>query len=52
MSLINEGLYRRIIEKKKRLDGLRPLPPMLVKKLREQLEIEYTYHSNALEGNT
>ena len=52
MSLINEALYRRIIEKKKRLDGLRPLPPMLVKKLREQLEIEYTYHSNALEGNT
>jgi len=31
---------------------LRPLPPTLVARLREQMAIEYTYNSNAIEGNT
>lgn len=52
MTLINERVQRRIIAKKKRLDGLRPLPPTLVAKLKEQLAIEFTYNSNAIEGNT
>src|SRR3990172_13378868 len=30
----------------------RPLPPDVVARLREQLRIAHTYHSNAIEGNT
>jgi Fic family protein len=41
-----------VVEKKKRLDSFRPLPASLVKKLKEQLCINYTYNSNAIEGNT
>lgn len=52
MALINERVHKRILGKKKRLDGLRPLPPTLVARLREQMAIEYTYNSNAIEGNT
>jgi len=50
--LINRRIHGRVIEKKKRLDSLRPLPRALVQRLREQLAIEYTYNSNAIEGNT
>jgi len=52
MALINERVHKRILGKKKRLDGLRPLPPTLVARLKEQMAIEYTYNSNAIEGNT
>lgn len=41
-----------MLEKKKRLDSYRPLPPPLVARLKEQMAIEYTYNSNAIEGNT
>lgn len=41
-----------MIDKKKKLDNLRPLPHALVKRLKEQMAIEYTYNSNAIEGNT
>lgn len=37
---------------KQRLDALRPLPPELVRNLRELLVVNWTYHSNAIEGNT
>ena len=52
MTLINKRIHKRVLQKKKRLDSLRPLPPTLVKKLKEQLCIDYTYNSNAIEGNT
>lgn len=52
MTLINKRIHKRVLQKKKRLDSLRPLPPTLVKKLKEQLCINYTYNSNAIEGNT
>ena len=52
MSLINKRIHQRILEKKKRLDGYRPLPPVLVARLRDELIIEYTYDSNAIEGST
>jgi Fic family protein len=41
-----------VLEKKKRLDRYRPLSPSLVARLKEQMAIEYTYNSNAIEGNT
>jgi Fic family protein len=37
---------------KAKLDGQRPLPPNTVASLREKLMLEWTYHSNAIEGNT
>ncbi len=34
------------------LDTLRPLPEGALKSLRESIVLEWTYHSNAIEGNT
>lgn len=51
MENIQENL-QRIDEKKKRLDAVRPLPSELVKNLQEWLAVEFTYTSNAIEGNT
>ena len=50
--ILNKNVYQRIIEKKKRLDSLRPLPKSLVGRLRDQVIIEWTYNSNAIEGTT
>ncbi|MEA2090662.1 MAG: Fic family protein [Thermoproteota archaeon] len=50
--MINRRIHSRVIDKKKKLDNLRPLPHALVKRLKEQMAIEYTYNSNAIEGNT
>jgi Fic family protein len=50
--MLKPKTYARILSKKKALDNLRPLPPQLVKKLWEQMQIEFTYNSNAIEGNT
>lgn len=37
---------------KHQLDALRPLPKESVRSLHEALVLEWTYHSNAIEGNT
>jgi len=50
--MLKAKLYSRILSKKKALDSLRPLPAQTVKKLWEQMQIEFTYNSNAIEGNT
>lgn len=42
----------RLEQKLKKLNALRPLPASAVQKLREQFEIEMTYNSNAIEGNS
>ena len=52
MTLIKSRIHQRVLEKKKRLDGHRPLPSSLVARLKEQMAIEYTYNTNAIEGNT
>jgi Fic family protein len=41
-----------LAEKKKELDSFRPLPPEQLKSLEDWLDNEYTYTSNAIEGNT
>ena len=41
-----------IAKLKQDLDSLRPLTPGEVKALNEQFAVEYTYNSNAIEGNT
>ncbi len=45
-------LKGRIHDQKRRLDALRPLAPGLLTSLREFYDIEITYTSNAIEGNT
>jgi len=42
----------QINEKKASLDALRPLPKYTLRSLREKLLLEWTYNSNAIEGNT
>jgi len=49
---MDEKLLKSIDGKKRELDKFRPLPPSIVEKLREQFTIEWTYNSNAIEGNT
>lgn len=50
--MIPEPLAQRILGKRKRLDALRPLPKLALEKLRDRFELEWTYHSNAIEGNS
>ncbi len=42
----------RLEEKLTKLNKLRPLPKSAVQKLREKFQIEMTYNSNAIEGNS
>lgn len=50
--ILNQSIYQKIREKKKKLDNLRPLSKALVSRLREQIIIEWTYNSNAIEGTS
>lgn len=43
---------KQLTKKKQRLDKLQPLPPELFTGLDEWFEVELTYSSNAIEGNT
>jgi Fic family protein len=52
VSVLNPNLLKSIEGKKRELDTFRPFPPEIVHKLREQFTIEWTYNSNAIEGNT
>lgn len=45
-------MFKQIDLKKQRLDAKRPLPKYTVQSLREKLFLEWTYNSNAIEGNT
>ncbi len=45
-------MFETIDTLKARLDALRPLPAHSVQSLHEALVLEWTYHSNAIEGNT
>ena len=47
-----QGILSTIAELKQELDSLRPLTPDEIKALNEQFTVEYTYNSNAIEGNT
>lgn len=46
------NLLQRIQEKKKKLDKLRPFSSSILEKLKHDLSLEWTYNSNAIEGNT
>lgn len=50
--LTRAGVLAEIELKRKRLNEMRPLTPGEVKRLQEEFMIEFTYNSNAIEGNT
>jgi Fic family protein len=45
-------MFEEVNKKKQLLDSKRPLPEYTVKSIREHLLLEWTYNSNAIEGNT
>ena len=47
-----ESIFMKIDRKKKELDSKRPLTEGEVARLNEEFIVEYTYNSNAIEGNT
>ena len=48
----NTNYFTKIIELKAVLDSLRPLTEGELERLKEEFVVEYTYNSNAIEGNT
>lgn len=52
MSHLSPIIKARLDEKLAKLNKLRPLPKSAVQKLREKFQIEMTYNSNAIEGNS
>jgi Fic family protein len=49
---MDANLFKSIEGKKKSLDKCRPFPSDVVRKLNEQFSLEWTYNSNAIEGNS
>ena len=45
-------LFASLNALKAHLDAHRPLPPDVVSQIREDMRVRFTYHSNAIEGNT
>ncbi len=50
--LLKQNIQDLLEEKLKKLNELRPISETLLEKLRERFEVEMTYNSNAIEGNT
>lgn len=46
------SVLAEIEQKRERLDAMRPLTPGEVKRLQDEFMVEFTYNSNAIEGNT
>lgn len=49
---LNYALLKQIDSKKKKLDGFRPLALEQVKNLKRVFDVDFTYNSTAIEGNT
>lgn len=52
MNYLSPIIKKRLEEKLAKLNKLRPLPKSAAQKLREKFQIEITYNSNAIEGNS
>lgn len=50
--MIKQELLNKIKANKKKLDAKRPLNPSEIKTIRKWFDVTYTYHTNAIEGNT
>lgn len=51
-SSLDPRIINRIEEKKQLLDKHRPMPKIALQKLEDNFVVEWTYNSNAIEGNT
>lgn len=49
---VKSSIFTHITAKKEQLEKLRPLTEGEVERLREEFTVEFTYNSNAMEGNT
>jgi len=45
-------MFENIDKKKQLLDSKKPFPKFTMKSLRKKIELDWIYHSNAIEGNT
>ena len=52
MDYLDSRVHDRILEKKRRLDAHRPLTSSTVRKVQREMELEYIFNSNAIEGST
>lgn len=52
MNVLLQAMLEMVDAEKFKLDAQRPLPRNTVASLRDKLMLEWTYHSNAIEGNT
>jgi Fic family protein len=52
LSEITLQLMQSVHKKKQRLDEFRPIPYAVLTNIRENLNVEWTYNSNHIEGNT
>ena len=50
--IISEKLYKRITERKKLLDRIRPIDKFQIENLRKEFVTEYVFDSTSIEGNT
>ncbi len=51
-TLLDKDMLARIIQKKSILDSIRPVSASALQSLKERFIVEWTYNSNAIEGNT
>jgi Fic family protein len=51
-NMLVHRLLSRLEKKKNQLDALRTLPAAAINRLRQQLNLEWIYNSNAIEGST
>ncbi|MBP5450129.1 MAG: hypothetical protein J6Y01_08465, partial [Spirochaetales bacterium] len=49
---LSNDTFSAIDDLKNNIDSKRPLPPQMAKSLQEELNLDWTYHSNGIEGNT
>src|SRR4030043_2053362 len=52
MNYLSPIVKARLEEKLSKLNKLRPLPKSAIQKLQEKFQVEMTYNSNAIEGNS
>lgn len=50
--ILSQRIWQRLADKKKKLDQLRPLPASVTNQLKKLFLVEWTYNSNAIEGNS
>jgi len=49
---LNDNFFDEVDKLKEKLDSKRPIPKETLKSLRESVNLEWTYNSNGIEGNT